>query len=84
MEVNDWLSMNSDQLKTGPVSLEKLCKQPKEDCSHLFILKAVIEHAVKTSSYPKFLHTCIELNEKCLQIHQCSSAAHEAEILGQV
>lgn len=43
MEVNDWLSMNSDQLKTRAVSLEKLCKQPKEDCSHFFILEAVIE-----------------------------------------
>lgn len=60
MEVDDRLSMNSDQLETRPVSLEKLRKQPEEDCSHLFVLEAGMEYAVKTSLYAKFLHTLYE------------------------
>lgn len=39
VKMNNRFRMNADELQTGPVALEELCKQPEEDGPHLLILE---------------------------------------------
>ena len=38
VKVNHGFGMDSNELQTGPVALEQLCKQAQEDGPHLLIL----------------------------------------------